>query len=297
MKNKLTKILITAIATITTSTFLAGCGSQEKASTANAVTASEETTETSDSNVPEDNTESDDTSTQTEKKGVLKVGTEGNWYPFNFIDENDELAGFDIDVVNAVADKLGYDVEFEITDFDILLTSVDAGKLDLASSGIAYSDERAEKYVYANVSYNSIDDYLVVAADSDIQDISELQDVHISAGDATTKMGKYWIDYAESHPEQNLILDKLNGTPYDEVNVEAIKNGSIAAFINTKVAIKEVNKSFGEVYKIVGDPVISDKTYQIFKKGNEDLRDEWDKALQELIDDGTIPALKEKWSA
>ena len=81
------------------------------------------------------------------------------------------------------------------------------------------------------------------------------------------------------------------------VTIEAVKNGTIAAFINTKVAIQQVNEKYGDVYKLVGEPVISNPVYQVFKKGNEELRDEWDKALQELIDDGTIDQLREKWDA
>lgn len=286
-KKKLSKLLIAAITAVTTSLLLVGCGSRttdngnETSSTADVVSAN--------SDNPEDNGN---------KKGTLTVSIGADWYPFLFIDENDNLAGYDVDVINAVAEKIGYDVEFDISaDMSAFFASLETGRSDLGTWEISFTEERGERYVFSNVPYNTQYVYLVTSADSDITDISQLQDVHINADDATSIWGQFWIKYAEEHPEQNLVLEKINGTPYDEVNIEAVKNGTIAAFINTKVAIQQVNEKYGDVYKLVGEPVISNPVYQVFKKGNEELRDEWDKALQELIDDGTIDQLREKWDA
>ena len=60
--------------------------------------------------------------------------------------------------------------------------------------------------------------------------------------------------------------------------------------------LNNVNKTYGDVYKPVGDPVIVQDTYHIFNKEKQELRDEWDKALKELIDDGTIAKLQKKWN-
>lgn len=284
---KLNKLLTAALATVTTSVILAGCGSNSLGNTVNAASKDDVVTVGNDA--------SKDTG---EKKGTLKVSIGADWYPFLFIDEDDNLAGYDVDVINAVAEKIGYDVEFDIaTDIAAFFAALETGRSDLGTWEISFTEERGEKYLFSEVSYNTQNVYLVVGADSDITDISQLQDVHINADDATSIWGQFWVKYAEEHPEQNLTLEKINGTPYDEVNIEAVKNGTIAAFINTKVAIEQVNQQYGEVYKLIGDPVISNPVYQVFKQGNEELRDEWDKALQELIDDGTLDKLREKWNA
>ena len=289
MKKNIKRSLAAALTAVTASAFIAGCGSNSTALSTTANAASEEAKATE---------ATDNADTTVEKKGTLKVSIGADWYPFLFIDDDDNLAGYDVDVVNAVAEKLGYDVEFEIAaDMAGLFASLETGQSDLGTWQISYTEERGEKYVFSNVTYNTQNVYLVVAADSDVTDISQLQDVHINADDATTIWGQFWANYAEEHPEQNLTLEKVNGTPYDEVNIEAVQNGTIAAFINTKVAIDQVNEEYGDVYKLIGDPVISNPVYQVFRKGNEDLRDEWDKALQELIDDGTLDELREKWNA
>lgn len=284
---KTNKLLTAALATVTTSVIFAGCGSNSLGNTVNAASKDDVVTVGNDA--------SKDTG---EKKGTLKISIGADWYPFLFIDEDDNLAGYDVDVINAVAEKIGYDVEFDIaTDIAAFFAALETGRSDLGTWEISFTEERGEKYLFSEVSYNTQNVYLVVGADSDITDISQLQDVHINADDATSIWGQFWVKYAEEHPEQNLTLEKINGTPYDEVNIEAVKNGTIAAFINTKVAIEQVNQQYGEVYKLIGDPVISNPVYQVFKQGNEELRDEWDKALQELIDDGTLDKLREKWNA
>lgn len=269
MKRKLTKLLSTTLAAILTTISLTACS----------LGASE----------------SHAASKESEPEKVIKVGTGAVWKPFLFLDEDENLVGYDIDVVNAVAEKLGYKVEFDIEEFGVLFSSLTSGKYDLITFELGYTDERAENYLFASEPYNTIDVYLTVAADSNINDISELQDVHIWSGDSASTYYNFLKNYADTHTEQNITIDVQSGTEFDETVIEAVQNGTFAGFISNKVSINNVNDTYGEVYKMVGDPVISQDTYHIFQKGNEELRDKWDVALQELIDDGTIDALKEKW--
>ena len=281
MKKKLTKVLSTTLAAVLATAALTACSSGS--STSNAASADNEA-ETADN--------SGDVS---EDKKVIKVGTGAVWKPFLFLDEDENLVGFDIDVVNAVADKLGYEVEFGIEDLEVLFSSLSSDKYDLITFELGYTEERAENYLFASEPFNTIDAYLTVAADSDIEDISDLQDVHLWAGNSTSTYYAFMKNYAEEHPEQNITVDVQSGSEFDETVIEAVQNGTFAGFISNKVSINNVNENYGNVYKLVGDPVISQETYHIFKKGNEELRDEWDTALQELIDDGTIESLREKW--
>ena len=301
MKKKLTTVLSATLLTAFTAASLTACSlgpldssaAPKDAETENAADSADDSNNTSDSAETE-SSETEASSSAGEKK-VITVGTGAVWKPFLYLDEDDNLVGYDIDVVNAVADKLGYEVQFEIEDFDVLFSSLTSGKYDLITFELGYSDERAENYLFASEPYNTIDVYLTVAADSDINDISELQDAHLWSGDSASTYYNFLKTYAETHPEQNITIDIQSGTEFDETVIEAVQNGTFAGFISNKVSINNVNESYGEVYKMVGDPVISQDTYHIFKKGNEALRDEWDKALQEILDDGTIDSLKEKW--
>lgn len=285
MRKKLFKKLSAAIVALLATAALAGCG----ADAASGAEASPAKTSEIEASQPD----SEDSKKDSDR--VLKVGTGAIWKPFLYLDENENLIGYDIDVVNAVADKLGYEVEFDIEEFDVLFSSLSSGKYDLITFELGYTDERAENYLFASEPYNTIDVYLTVAADSDIKDISELKDAHLWSGDSSSTYYAFLTNYAETHPEQNITIDIQSGTEFDETVIEAVRNGTFTGFISNKVSINNVNETYGEVYKMVGEPVIRQDTYHLFKKGNEELRDEWDAALQELIKDGTIDKLKEKW--
>ena len=297
MKKKFTKTLSTTLAAVLATAALTACSSGSSTSdAASNENEAEAVADTSEEGGDVSSSENADESSSTGDKKVIKVGTGAVWKPFLYLDEDENLIGYDIDVVNAVADKLGYEVEFDIEEFDVLFSSLSSGKYDLITFELGYTDERAENYLFASEPYNTIDVYLTVAADSDINDISELQDAHLWSGDSASTYYNFLKTYADEHPEQNITIDVQSGTEFDETVIEAVQNGTFAGFISNKVSIDNVNEVYGEVYKQVGDPVISQDTYHIFKKGNEELRDEWDTALQELIDDGTIDELKDKWN-
>lgn len=294
MKKKLIATLSTTLAAVLITAALSGCGSSASANAAekSSETAASEITEAT-SNDTETNDE--EVKTDTSKKRVLKVGTGAVWKPYLFLDEDENLTGYDIDVVNAVADKLGYEVEFGDEAFDVLFSSLGSGKYDLITFELSYTDERAENYLYSTVPYNTLDSYLVVAADSEINDISELQDAHLRTGNSASTYYTFLKEYADTHPEQNITVDVTSGNEFDETVIEAVQNGTYAGLISNKVSVNSINESYGKVYKMIGDPVISQDTFHIFNKKDEELRDEWDAALQELVDDGTIDSLKAKW--
>ncbi len=229
-------------------------------------------------------------------KKVIKVGTINCWKPYCYVDEDGNLSGFDIDVINAVAEKLPqYEINVESSDFEAIFTSLGAGKFDLVTCEFMYTDERAEKYLYSDVSYNTDGDYLVVSADSDITSIDQLQDVTVWGGSTNCAEYLYWTSYIAEHPEQNIKVESSSQSSQDEAIVQAISNGTYAAILDTRALVKTVNDTYGDVYKIVGDSVNETPRYHVFNKDNKAFRDEWDAALKEVLDEGTIDELKVKW--
>ena len=93
---KFTKVLATAMAVVTASIFLTGCGSGSAGNTVNAA-AKDGAADSA----------GDDSKAAGAKKGTLTVSIGADWFPFLFIDEDDNLAGYDVDVINAVAEKIG----------------------------------------------------------------------------------------------------------------------------------------------------------------------------------------------
>ena len=75
---------------------------------------------------------------------LLYTSTEGAWAPWTYHDENDQLVGFDVEVAQGVAAKLGVTAKFVETEWDGIFAGLDAGRYDMAANGVEVTDERDE---------------------------------------------------------------------------------------------------------------------------------------------------------
>ena len=87
---------------------------------------------------------------QIRARGEIIIATEGTWSPWTFHDEKDQLVGFDIEVAQQVADKLGVKATFVEGEWDGLFAGIDAGRYDIMANGVEVTDERAEKYDFSD---------------------------------------------------------------------------------------------------------------------------------------------------
>ena len=107
-------------------------------------------------------------------KGSLVIATEGNWSPWTYHDENDELTGFDIEIAKLIAEGLGVQPDFRETEWSSILAGVDTGVFDIACNGVGYTEERAEKYAFSEP-YVYTESVLVVRSDN--EEIKTLEDL------------------------------------------------------------------------------------------------------------------------
>ena len=105
------------------------------------------------------------------QKGEIVVATEGAWAPWTYHDENDQLVGFDVEVAQGVAAKLGVTAKFVETEWDGIFAGLDAGRYDMAANGVEVTDERAMKYDFSTP-YGYIRTALIVRGDR--EDIASL---------------------------------------------------------------------------------------------------------------------------
>ncbi len=119
------------------------------------------------------------TSTATsEVEGVIKVGVNAEYAPFEYYDEEGKLTGFDIDLMNCIGERIGYDVKYVDMSFDMLVSAVSSGKVDCAISTFSVTDERehymdfTRPYLAANVTYKdgetvteALEEYAIVFKD------------------------------------------------------------------------------------------------------------------------------------
>lgn len=143
MKKKVISILLTAVL----ATGMAACGS-------NSNTAGNSANNTADNaqNTAETSTESTGSADSAEKP-VLTVGMEGTYAPYTYHDENGTLTGFEVDMANAIGEKMGYDVQFVETEWDSITAALDAGNFDVVMNQVTITDERKENSIFPPLTF------------------------------------------------------------------------------------------------------------------------------------------------
>ncbi|MGH2103049.1 transporter substrate-binding domain-containing protein [Aerococcus urinaeequi] len=237
-------------------------------------------------------TDEDATASSNPDAETVVVGTGNGYQPFVYLDENGELTGYDVAVLEAIDEKLAdYNFEYESSDFKNILTSLSAGKIDLAAHQYEYNDERAEKYLYGEVGYTDYTLYIVnIAGNEQYATLDDLQGkkVFASPGSNVAYLLEQYNSEHENADEQIAIIYNESAS---EIFVSGLQNGTADAGILTKYDTNKYNEQFDANLEIASEPISVSKTYFLYDKADEELKEAVDGALQELIDEGTLKEL------
>ncbi|MGC3953337.1 MAG: transporter substrate-binding domain-containing protein [Propionicimonas sp.] len=218
--------------------------------------------------------------------GVLKVGTEGTYSPFTFHDpSSNQLTGYDIEVITAVADKLGVKPEFSETKWDAIFAGLEAKRFDLIANQVSVNDERQAKYDLTD-SYTV--SYPVVLVKADNTDITSLESVKgkSAAQTATSNWGKFAT-------QAGAKLEPVEG--FTEA-VAAVKDGRVDLTFNDNLAVLEYLATTKDTSVKVGFEVPDQKVVQAFAlRKDSGLLPAINQALTDLAADGTLASIGQKW--
>lgn len=221
------------------------------------------------------------------EKGRLTIATEGTWAPWTYHDENDQLTGFDIEVAQAVCDKLGVEANFVEGEWDSLLMGLESGMYDTMANGVNVTPERSEKFDFSGA-YAYSRTALMVRADDDR--IGSFEDL---AGMTTANtISSTYAAVAQRYGATVTGVDDLNQT------IELLLQGRIDATLNDEVTYLDYISQHPEAnIKVVAYTENADSIAFPLRKGaeTEALRAEMDKALDELRADGTLRGLCVKY--
>jgi len=218
----------------------------------------------------------------------VRVATEAAYPPFEVVDEESkELVGFDIELMDAIAEKAGLEVEYANTPFDSVLAGMATCQFDAAISAITITAERGEKMNFSDPYINAGQVTTVRLDNTDINGPADLKGKTIGVQLSTTGQ---------------IEAEKIEGAtvkPYDTVDLAFLdlSNGQVdAVIVDYPTTLNYVNKSKDKI-KITGD-VFTDESYGIAVcKTNTALLEKINKALAELKADGTLKTLEDKWLA
>mgnify|MGYP003072243653 CR=1 FL=1 len=170
MKKRKLAVMLTAALAISVLA-LSGCSQ-------NSAPAQSTPPESSGSAQPQDGGQAPDLLAQIQEKGEIVVAMEGTWAPWTYHDESDALVGFDVEVAQNIAEKLGVTATFVEGEWDGLLAGLDAGRYDIMVNGVDITEDRAAKYDFSTpYAYNRT--AVIVSGDNgDIQAMEDLSGKH-----------------------------------------------------------------------------------------------------------------------
>lgn len=239
----------------------------------------------STSEKPADKKASGDLLTSIQDKGVITVGTEGTYSPYTYHDESGKLVGYDVEVAEAVGEKLGVKVEFVETEWDSIISGLDAGRFDIIVNQVTITDERKEKYDFSTP-YTYI--YGVLLTSKDNKDIKGFDD--IKGLKSANSLTSNWHEIAESHGAEIVGVDGF------QQSVELIASGRADVTVNDNVAYYDYLKQQPDAnLRLVTLTEDSQESAIMVTKGNDKLVAEIDKALAELAEEGVLTELSNKY--
>lgn len=251
MKNIILALLITVLLVIT------GCGTSEQ-----------------------------NTWNQVKENKKLVVGMSADYKPFEFQNEKGEIVGFDIDILNAITDKLGVELEIVNTNFDGLIPGLKSKKYDIVMSAMTITDERKGAVNFSDP-YFDASQVIAIKADNDaIKNPEDLEGKVVGVQLGTTG------DLEASKIKDLEDIKRFNVIPEAFI---ALKNGQIDAIVNDLPVTKAYIKDNPEV-KIVGKPLTVENYGIAFRKNDEQLLAKINEGLKKIREEGIYDKIYKKWN-
>lgn len=222
-------------------------------------------------------------SNEAEKSNVLTMATSADFPPYEYY-ENDEIVGIDIDIMNAVCEKIGMELEPQDMSFDSVIGAAQTGKTDIAMSGITITEDR-KNMVDFTIPYTSTAQSIIVVAGGEISAKADLEGKKIGVQINTTGDTQVTEEFGDD------AVDRFqNGA----LAVESLKNGKVdCVVIDGEVAKALVEANEG--LEIIADAYSIEEYAIALKKGNTELLDKINAALEQLLEDGTIDTIMDKY--
>ena len=224
---------------------------------------------------------------------VLKVGTEPTFPPFDTTDDAGNIIGFDMDLITAIGEDQGFQVEFVNLQFDSLIPALQAGQIDIIAAGMNSEDEERKEEVDFSTPY--YDSGLVVAVKADNTTINGVDDLTPDMKVAA-QIGTTGADKATALADEGKIAEAVILNGLDTAMMQLI-NGDVAAVINDQPVTKAYIAKQPDQIKIVGE-VMNAEAYAIaVQKGNAELLEKVNTGMQNLKDSGKFDEIFAQWFA
>ncbi|MBL1269224.1 MAG: amino acid ABC transporter substrate-binding protein [Halomonas sp.] len=218
---------------------------------------------------------------------TLRVGMSGGYFPFTFV-EQDELKGFEVDVMNAVGEITGDDIEFVTASFSGLAGMLESGRIDTIANQITITPEREAKYVFTSPYVYDGAQVVVKAGNDTIQGVEDL-----SGKSVAVNLGSNYEQLLREQPN----ADEIDIRTYESNIEQDVALGRVEAFVMDRVSATQVIKEKGLPLDLAGQPFSTIENALPFRddEAGREQRDRVDAALAELRENGELREISEKW--
>ena len=257
---------------------LAACGSTASSEAASSDAASSEAASS------EATSETETAELSTVEPGKLIMSTNAAFPPYEMTTDSGEFEGIDIETAQAIADKLGLELQIDDMDFDAALLAVQQGKSDMVMAGVTVTDERQNVMDFTD-SYATGIQSIIVKEDSDIASVDDLAGKKIGTQRGTTG----YLYCSDDFGDENVVayddgLTAVQMLNNGQVDCVVIDNAPAKEFVAANPGLKLLDTAYVEEDYAIG-----------VGKGNTELKDAINTALEELKADGTLQAIVDKY--
>ena len=217
------------------------------------------------------------------KKEVLVMATNAEFPPYEFY-EGDKVVGIDAEVAGLIAEKLGMELKIEDVAFDSIIPGVQAGKYDMGMAGMTVREDRL-KYVDFSTSYAKGVQSVIIKENGAVQSLDDIKGKMVGVQTSTTgdiyATGDYGEDHVTKYDNGALAVQALVA---DKVDCVIIDNQPAKSYVAANKGLKILETPYAE------------EDYAIcFSKENTELKEKADAALKELIADGSLQKVVDKY--
>lgn len=261
---------------------LAACGSTASSAASSEAVSSDAASSEAASSEAASETETAELSTV--EPGKLIMSTNAAFPPYEMTTDAGEFEGIDIETAQAIADKLGLELQIDDMDFDAALLAVQQGKSDMVMAGVTVTDERQNVMDFTD-SYATGIQSIIVKEDSDIASVDDLAGKKIGTQRGTTG----YLYCSDDFGDENVVaydngLTAVQMLNNGQVDCVVIDNAPAKEFVAANPGLKLLDTAYVEENYAIG-----------VGKGNTELKDAINTALEELKADGTLQAIVDKY--
>ncbi|GAA0178630.1 ABC transporter substrate-binding protein [Clostridium sediminicola] len=271
------KKLITILLTLAMGTsILVGCGSNNK----NNANESDKASGSAQ--------EGDISLSRVQDLGKITVGLDDSYPPMEYRDDDNKLVGFDIDLAEAIGDKMGVEVEYVTTEFSGILLALQSSKFDMILSALSITDERKESIGFTDA-YVQGGPILVTLKDSGIEKAEDLDGKVLGCqmGSTGQNAAEESLSFTKELKKYSKITEAIMDLKNERVDA-VIMDAQVGGYYLAK-------DTDSDVFKVLDEMVNEEPMGIGLRQEDKELTESINKAIAELKEDGTLSNLSQKW--